>query len=123
MTRRQKNSTTRKNKGYYTQGDENNWEDLQSLFVGKLHEDRNILTAVEHMSYIEKIPDIQQMPASDHNRPLFPVNYTKMPANYQMPASEQESPPLPDNDTNMPDYDKMTDKKHISGECPFFNTS
>ena len=46
-----------------------------------------------------------------------------MPANYQMPASEQESPPFPDNDTNMPDYDKMTDKKHISGECPFFNTS
>ena len=44
---------------------------------------------------------MEQMPVSEHKRPLLPADDTEIPRKEQMPASEQKRPTFTGNDTNM----------------------
>ena len=51
---------------------------------------------------IVKMPDIQQMPASEKKRPQLAVNDKKTHSKDHMPVSEYKRPPISINDTKNP---------------------
>ena len=94
-----KNSTKTENQVYYTQGDnkiERNYnhyaEEIDSL-------NNKMINSFDHMNYIEKIPDSDQMTSSDKKRAPFPIN-DKNSAKEQMTSKKQKRKKQPCYDTS-----------------------
>ena len=70
--------------GFYTQGD----DQIESRYNHYSEEKDSFNNSI--LPSIEKMPDNERILSSKHNRPLFPVNDTKMHDDEHMPAKKHK---------------------------------